>query len=616
MGVTNVPALIARTYRESHAFQWAREAWANSIEAGATRVRFGIEWQGVETKGVYRRIIVDDGCGLTPREIPVFLNNYGGGGKPIGGEHENFGIGFKSLVLPWNRYGVVIVTLKDGAMTMGWIKYNKRKNSYGLKQELLADGSTATTYAPYNDEEHGVDWRSILPEWVVKKGHGTAFVLMGNDPTDDTILGAPDRAAEQNVSGLGYYLNTRIWDVGSTHITVEQVNSNDKQLWPQSHADRSSAAVRTKWQVRTIRGARHYISEENNAGKIVDEGVLPIDHAEILWFLRDGVIETSSQAQFRGYIALLYKNELYQSTTHANTFRQWGIPASIKNNVFIIVRPREFDGHSGVYPDSSRTTLKMGGAGGGRDVPTAEFADNFRQNMPKVIADLIRAQHQADGDFDDDEWRRKLLERFGSKWRITKPIFDMLGKIKAKIVQPVQEPGKGRRGNGDDVRERPDDAHLRTGHRVENPTESPASERKIVGGLPRYDFIPASQMGEGMEWALATWQPGTAMEPGVVYINRDHPVIVKHVEEFQEQYPQHYEEAIANEVLQTYGRLAVAHIAHSEQMTKITSRQNVDKLRTDEALTMALLGMWQIEAIIAPQLGGKFGKANRTTTAA
>jgi hypothetical protein len=31
---------------------------------------------------------------------------------------------------------------------------------------------------------------------------------------------------------------------------------------------------------------------------------------------------------------------------------------------------------------------------------------------------------------------------------------------------------------------------------------------------------------------------------------------------------------------------------------------------------MALLGMWQIEAIIAPQLGGKFGKANRTTTAA
>lgn len=139
MGVTNVPALIARTYRESHAFQWAREAWANSIEAGAQRLRFGIEWRAVENKGVYRRIILDDGCGLTPDEISTFLNNYGGGGKPTGGEHENFGIGFKSLVLPWNKYGVVIVTLKDGVTSMAWIKFNERKNAFGLKRQDLVD---------------------------------------------------------------------------------------------------------------------------------------------------------------------------------------------------------------------------------------------------------------------------------------------------------------------------------------------------------------------------------------------------------------------------------------------------------------------------------------------
>ncbi len=123
-------------------------------------------------------------------------------------------------------------------------------------------------------------------------------------------------------------------------------------------------------------------------------------------------------------------------------------------------------------------------------------------------------------------------------------------------------------------------------------------------------------MGEGMEWSMATWQPGSAHEPGVVYINRDHPVLCKHVEEFQEQYPQHYEETIAAEVLQTYGRLAVAHVAHSEQMLRLTPRQNVERLRTDEALTMALLGMWQVEAIIAPQLGGKFGKIRKSVTAA
>jgi hypothetical protein len=615
MGVTNVPALIARTYRESHAFQWAREAWANSLEAGAARVRFGIEWQGVENKGVYRRIIVDDGCGLTPAEVPIFLNNYGGGGKPIGGEHENFGIGFKSLVLPWNQYGVVIVTLKDGLTTMAWIKFNQRKNSYGLKQEQLEDRTTATTYAPYHDPEHGIDWRTILPEWVISKGHGTAFVLMGNDPTDDTILGAPDRAVEQNVSGLANYLNTRVWSVNDTDITVEQVNSNDKLLWPRARADRSSATVKRKWQVRTIRGAHYYVTEESNTGKVTDSGTVYVDNAHILWYLRSGVIETGSQAQFRGYVALLYKNELYQMATHANTFRQWGIPASIKNNVFIIVRTKEFDGHSGVYPDSSRTTLKMGGAGGGKDVPTAEFADAFRQKLPKAIADLIRAQHQADNDFDDEEWRRRLAERFGAKWRITKPLFDVLGRVNAKLVQPVKQPGIGTSGHGNSLRESSPSA-VSTGYRVDRSTDSPSSERKVAGGLPRYQLIPASEMGEGMEWSMATWQPGSALEPGVVYINREHPVITKHIEEFQEQYPQHYEEAIADEVLQTYGRLAVAHIAHSEQMLRLTGRQNVEKLRSDSALTMALLGMWQVEAIIAPQLGGKFAKIRKPMMAA
>lgn len=611
MGVTNVPALIRRTYRESHAFQWAREAWANSVEAGCLRVTFGIEWQAVENLGAYRRVIVDDGCGLSPDEIPVFLNNYGGGGKPIGGEHENFGIGFKSLVLPWNRYGVVIVTLKGGVQTMAWIKYNERKNSFGLKQERLSDGTMATTYAPYDDPEHGIDWSKVLPDWVIERGHGTAFVLMGNSPKDDTVMGDPDRKVEQNVTGLAYYLNTRIWDVGEVHVTVEQVNSDDTSAWPKSRTDRSSEAVKTKWQTRTIRGAKHYITDENKAGKLLDSSAIDIADATIHWFVRSGVIETSSQAQFRGFVALLYKNELYALTTHATSFRQWGIPASIKNNVFLVVQPHEFDGRSGVYPDSSRTTLKVGGAGGGKDVPTWEYADAFRDRIPKTIVDLIRAQHHVAGEFDDEEWRRKLLERFGAKWRIAKPVIDAAGKLLAKIVQPVHSRGTGRGGSGAGaVTEGGAPSEDRAGYEHAD-ASARATERKVPGGLPRYDFIPASEMGENLEWAMATWQPGSATEPGVVLINRDHPVLTAHIKDFQEQYPNYLEDAVEREVLETYGRLAVAHVAHSEQMTKLTTAAQVKDLRSESALTMALLGMWQVEAILAPQLGGKFGKAHK-----
>src|SRR4051794_39310939 len=97
---------IDRIYREGGAFQWVRETYINAAEAGATRVDFGIEWQAVQNVGVYRRVIADNGSGMTGDELVEFFNTFGGGGKPIGGVHENFGVGAKTSLLPWNRHGV------------------------------------------------------------------------------------------------------------------------------------------------------------------------------------------------------------------------------------------------------------------------------------------------------------------------------------------------------------------------------------------------------------------------------------------------------------------------------------------------------------------------------
>ena len=94
---------IERTYRESGTFQWVREAFKNAEEANATRIEFGIEWQAVESKGVFRRTVADNGKGMTAEQLVAFFNTFGGGGKPIGGAHENFGVGSKTSLLPWNR---------------------------------------------------------------------------------------------------------------------------------------------------------------------------------------------------------------------------------------------------------------------------------------------------------------------------------------------------------------------------------------------------------------------------------------------------------------------------------------------------------------------------------
>jgi hypothetical protein len=69
MHTNRIAPLVERGYREGTKFQWVRETAINAIEAGATRIEFGVEWQAVNAKGVYRRMIADNGRGMTPEEL-------------------------------------------------------------------------------------------------------------------------------------------------------------------------------------------------------------------------------------------------------------------------------------------------------------------------------------------------------------------------------------------------------------------------------------------------------------------------------------------------------------------------------------------------------------------
>src|SRR5688572_20030353 len=100
--ITGASAFVNRMFEACGNFQWAREFVKNSIEAHATRVDFGIEWQAVEKLGVYRRTIADDGEGMTGDELRSFFSTLGRGAKKIAGVHDNFGVGAKIAALPWN----------------------------------------------------------------------------------------------------------------------------------------------------------------------------------------------------------------------------------------------------------------------------------------------------------------------------------------------------------------------------------------------------------------------------------------------------------------------------------------------------------------------------------
>lgn len=117
-------------------------------KAGATRVEFGIEWRGVQNFGVYRRVIADNGLGMTADELVAFFNTFGGGGKSIRGVHENFGVGAKTSLLPSTRYGMVVISWVDGEPSMIWVRQDESTGEYGLRVEDVEDETAATTLGP------------------------------------------------------------------------------------------------------------------------------------------------------------------------------------------------------------------------------------------------------------------------------------------------------------------------------------------------------------------------------------------------------------------------------------------------------------------------------------
>lgn len=618
--------LVDRTYREGGAFQWARETYINACEAGATIVELGVEWQAVESLGVYRRVIADNGKGMAPDELVEFFNTFGGGGKPIGGVHQNFGVGAKTALLPWNTHGIVVVSWVEGEPAMIWLQRDAETDEYGLRLFEADDpeGGEPTleeVVRPFNDEEAGCDWSKVRPEWLEE--HGTVLILLGNDPKDDAVLGDPNRN-EADIKGLSSYLNRRIWEIPKEHkVTVDELRTSDRAKWPRSEQDAHSTKAQGKYDRRTnarrIEGAKHFIQYPVGSykkGGLDESGTVTLrDDTQVHWFLWRGERPAvQSYAAISGYIATHYDNELYDVTPHAATYRSFGISeGEVRQNLWLIVDPKPLDDDKkhGIYPRTDRNSLLLqGGPSAGQPLPINDWGAEFSDVMPDAIkARIAAARGGADGTVSDSIWRERLAERFGALWRIHKL---RVRKGGSHGVDPTQ-PGGDSRPTRVTRRSRRTASggaggtagQLNTGS---EPGTKPAARAKVAGGIPYYRAVTATDIGEaGM---LAAWAPNDPQHPeGVVLLNVEHPVLARQIDRWQSMYADHHSEAIRDVVIQTYGEIAVAKVAHSEQLRKILPTATVEKdLRSNAALTMALLGLVAEESVISTRIGGRFGR--------
>lgn len=617
--------LVDRTYRESGPYQWARETYINAVEAQATRVEFGIEWQAVEQKGVYRRLIADDGLGMDADSMVEFFNTYGGGGKPIGNVHENFGVGAKTSLLPWNKYGVVVVSWKDGIASMIWICQNPDTGEYGLKVQDAEDPETGeiardVVYAPYQDDDHGCDWEAVKPDWI--DDHGTVIVLLGNSTSDDSINGDSERE-ERAAKGLSNYLNRRIWDIGDgLSVRVDELRSTTRDQWPTSeavaHGPQSPAGPDRRTNRRQLQGARYFIEYPNPSfrrGRLTANGTAALsDGTEIDWYLWDGGRpDVHAHAPEIGFIGALYKNELYNVTTHHATYRSFGIvEQAVRRNVWLIIRPPALDNSTkhGIYPRNDRNSLLLrGGPHAGGELPITEWGAEFADHhLPDEIKEAISASRSGtDGTIDSAEWRERLADRFGARWRIPKirlstsgssPVGPTQAGTRPRILRVVTPRSSSSSSSGTGGTGGALNTGSRQGALFGNATT-------VAGGIPHYRTVRGTDIAPGM---LAAWAPhDSEHKEGVVLLNTDHEVLRAQIAHWQAKYPDHWADDIEKEVIDAYGQIAVAKVAHSEYLKGLLPSKTVDDdLRSEAALTMALLGLIAEESVIATRIGGKF----------
>jgi hypothetical protein len=380
-----------------------------------------------------------------------------------------------------------------------------------------------------------------------------------------------------------------------------------------------------------VRGAKSLVEYTKTSGEgfIASSGEVPLsDGTKVHWWLRtDTKVDTGGLGAASGYIAVLYRGELY-SVAHADqedgdtrlgaaVFRQFGIGSDIiRRKLFLIIEPPEYDeitGSPGVAPSTGRADLYwMGGGGSPRSVKPADWSEEFGRRLPQQILEAINAEYESrDSSSDREERLKRVMDRFSKRWKATR------ARVQADDADTTTSPtGPGSAPRAPIDSPTPARRTARTKKRVvvrgragENSVGQPgagtmpAKTTSVAAGVPNCRWVTAADINDhGM---MAAWQKPSATDPnGCIELDRDHPVIRTQIEHWQSQYPPAVAKEVEKKVMEAYEEVAVAKVSHMHALTgSVISEERRDEMLLNPALTTSLLGLISEDALISPRLG-------------
>lgn len=546
MSAGDMTPFIRRMHKQCKPGQMFREVPVNSAQAGATLLQVDTFWPAVESLGVHYRTFEDDGVGMSPAEIPRFLNAFGGSGKTIGIDDDNFGIGFKVSTLPDNRYGIVILTLKDGFTSMMWLWTDPSTDKIGARHlvssetfesedfdEIVAMSGTPSVIVLGTPEQprvfealpiDGIDWADPLPQWIKDAGHGTCFIMLGNERFAHGDESSKYDTLGETKYGVPTELSKRFWHLPLPVKVRNYANFGDRALWPTERPVGGGT-----W--RSSVGLAEYLQD---ASRVSASGEVEVEarglKATVSWFIfdrrddgdprqkqgpqrGDRISEPFIGARFESHPGVVEVMDLLTAQYAESRLTNWVGPREIARRIGIIVTPNP---DAEVWQDGTRTMLRYNREGIAAELPWSEWANVFVDLHPEEIKVLL-AEHYASkrGDLtmglSDDDYKR-LGSRF-SEWLLRHATamkkINTKGKEKSPLTEDpdgtetvLSDGGSGERHGG---RGTATPARLRR----TNPTpvraaadgeQAPASDSKSYSTLPRADFGEVGDPCYAMEY--------------------------------------------------------------------------------------------------------------------
>ena len=657
MSAGSLKPIVDRTGSESSEYQFAREAYQNACEANASKVR--IRWeQGASRLGIYRFEIADDGESMTNSELPSFVNKFGGGGKPIGDQHENYGVGLKSSTLPWNHHGILLAARRDGETNLIQLHLDETAGEYGeygLRQweaedeqgelELIdvltigqkVDGKWVATCDRDLEPVRGTRVRDILDAFI-HDHHGTVVILCGDSGEENTFLatGAGGGMGRGGHTNVATYLSRRYWELPVPLVVMEPRNGNVSE-WPKSPdefaASHIAKAGNSAYRIKSRNpiGIGTFLACGGDRGKKKPEfqGSLTLsDGTQAHWFMLpegdsyDG--KGAGGVYWNPTIAVLYRNEVYlPGGNQRQRFRDFGISRkSVIDRCTIILEPPENNGGPGVYPDSSRSRLLWTG---GRHLPWSKWAQGFASNLPSEIQEAIAKATAELGRLEDnidlnDSQRRRLkalTDRLRSSWRRRARPSDKAERVKIIRVSPVDSgvenhQSNGSSGDGGGGNGGRNSTHTSSGPEarfVEDPDGEliPTVPVKKPDQIPECKWIPAKEFDN--QHHAAQWNEAEF----VVEANEGCPIFQESIDYWCNQFPAVDQDDVARSVRKVYGfklRGVVAHMLTAKRRGMISS-DDAEKALDSLALTTATAGFIVEDIALAGDLGALNGKASK-----